>query len=44
MNIYKLPNKSDSSAFKISNMAKAKTCEIRLPVKLKPTFPGSGQA
>lgn len=44
MNIYKLPNKRDSSVLKVPNTVNAKTCEIRLPVKLKPTFPSSGHA
>jgi len=44
MNIYKLTNKRDSSVFKVSNTVNAKTCEIRLPVKLKPPFPSSGHA
>jgi len=44
MNIYKLPNKRDSGVLKVTNTVNAKTCEIRLPVKLKPAFPSSGHA
>jgi len=44
MNIYELPKKRDCSVLKVPNTVNAKTCEIRLPVKLKPTFPSSGHA